>query len=159
MTRYRLRGIFLLLLMGHATACAGGGSSWQAPGSTVFPNGDVIVDVSVADYIEENQLGSVRIIIEDGTQFVMSSPFVEVDDIVSTKRVEITNPQGSKEWTEGQSVLIADIARLEPTSPSFGQIAVILVIVPVLGLLLKNVPKGQKEEAPARECGWFSCWD
>ena len=111
MTRYRFRGIFLLFLMGHATACAS--SSWQTPGTVTSPKGDLKNDVSVPDYIEEMQPDRVRITLEDGTQIEMEDPVVEDDEIVSTKRVAITSPQGSTEWTEGLWVPIADIAQVD----------------------------------------------
>ena len=94
MTRYRLRGIFLLLLMGHATACAGGGSSWQRPSLTASPDRGV----SVADYIQEMQPGQVRITTEDRTQYLLYSPSVRGDEIVSA---------------DGLSVPIAEIVKLE----------------------------------------------
>ena len=94
MTRYRFRGIFLLLLMGHATACAGGGSSWQRPSLTASPDRGV----SVADYIQEMQPGQVRITTEDRTQYLLYSPSVRGDEIVSA---------------DGLSVPIADIVQLE----------------------------------------------
>ena len=61
MTRYRFRGIFLLLLMGHATACAS--SSWQSPSLTASPDSDV----SFVDYIEIEQPEQIRITTEDRT--------------------------------------------------------------------------------------------
>ena len=96
MTRYRFRGIFLLFLMGHATACAS--SSWQTPGTVTSPKGDLKNDVSVPDYIEEMQPDRVRITLEDGTQIEMEDPVVEDDEIVSA---------------DGLSVPIADIVQLE----------------------------------------------
>ena len=92
MTRYRFRGIFLLLLMGHATACAT--SSWQSPSLVASPDRGV----SVADYIEEMQPGQVRITTEDRTQYLLYSPSVAGDEIVSA---------------DGLSVPIADIVQLE----------------------------------------------
>ena len=94
MPRYRFRGIFLLLLMGHATACAGGGSSWRSPSLVASPDRGV----SVADYIEEMQPGQVRITTEDRTQYLLYSPSVAGDEIVSA---------------DGLSVPIADIVQLE----------------------------------------------
>ena len=94
MTRYRFRGIFLLLLMAHATACAGGSSSWQRPSLTASPDRGV----SVADYIQEMQPGQVRITTEDRTQYLLYSPSVRGDEIVSA---------------DGLSVPIADIVQLE----------------------------------------------
>ena len=94
MTRYRFRGIFLLLLMAHATACAGGSSSWQRPSLTASPDRGV----SVADYIQEMQPGQVRITTEDRTQYLLYSPSVAGDEIVSA---------------DGLSVPIADIVQLE----------------------------------------------
>ncbi len=96
MTRYRFRGIFLLFLMGHATACAS--SSWQTPGTVTSPKGDLKNDVSVPDYIEEMQPDRVRITLEDGTQIEMEDPVVVGDEIVSV---------------DGLSVPIADIVQLE----------------------------------------------
>ena len=92
MTRYRFRGIFLLLLMGHATACAT--SSWRSPSLVASPDRGV----SVADYIEEMQPGQVRITTEDRTQYLLYSPSVAGDEIVSA---------------DGLSVPIADIVQLE----------------------------------------------
>ena len=92
MTRYRFRGIFLLFLMGHATACAT--SSWQSPSLVASSDRGV----SVADYIEEMQPGQVRITTEDRTQYLLYSPSVAGDEIVSA---------------DGLSVTIADIVQLE----------------------------------------------
>ena len=94
MTRHRFRGIFLLLLMGHATACAS--SSWQSPSLTASPDRGV----SVADYIEEMQPDQVRITTADAdlTQYLLYSPSVVGDEIVSV---------------DGLSVPIADIVQLE----------------------------------------------
>jgi hypothetical protein len=92
MTRYRFRGIFLLFLMGHTTACAA--TSWQAPNLTASPDGDL----SVSGYIEMEQPDQVRITTEDRTQYLLYSPSVEGDEIVSS---------------DGLSVPIADIVKLE----------------------------------------------
>ena len=92
MSRYRFRGIFLLLLMGHATACAT--SSWRSPSLVASPDRGV----SVADYIEEMQPGQVRITTEDRTQYLLYSPSVRGDEIVSA---------------DGLSVPIADIVQFE----------------------------------------------
>ena len=95
MTRYRFRGIFLLFLMGHATACAS--SSWQSSSLTASPDRGVSV-ADYADYIEEMQPDQVRITTEDRTQYVLYSPSVAGDEIVSA---------------DGLSVPIADIVQLE----------------------------------------------
>ena len=92
MTRYRFRGIFLLFLMGHATACA---SSYKITGLSPSPNRGE----SVADYIEERQPEQVRIMTEDRTRYVLHSPSVVGDEIVSEE--------------DGLSVPIADIVQLE----------------------------------------------
>ena len=92
MTRYRFRGIFLLFLMGHATACA---SSYKITGLSPSPNRGE----SVADYIEERQPEQVRITTEDRTRYVLHSPSVVGDEIVSEE--------------DGLSVPIADIVQLE----------------------------------------------
>jgi hypothetical protein len=99
MTRYRFRGIFLLFLMGHATACTGGSSSWQSPGlSPSLDSADVSGGNSVARYIESTQPDQVRITTEDRTQYLLYSPSVVGDEIVSA---------------DGLSVPIADIVNLE----------------------------------------------
>ena len=112
MTRYRFRGIFLLFLMGHATACMSG-SSWQSPGTSVSPSGGVITDVSVVDYLAENQPDQVRITTQDSTLVSIQKPSVEGDMIVSS-------------IGEGRSVPIADIVLLEVygnPSPMLGILA------------------------------------
>ena len=91
MTPYRFRGMFLLFLMGHATACA---SSYKITGLSPSPNRGE----SVADYIEERQPEQVRITTEDRTEYVLHSPSVVGDGIVSEN---------------GLSVPIADIVQLE----------------------------------------------
>ena len=91
MTPYRFRGMFLLFLMGHATACA---SSYKITGLSPSPNRGE----SVADYIEERQPEQVRIMTEDRTEYVLHSPSVVGDEIVSEN---------------GLSVPIADIVQLE----------------------------------------------
>ena len=91
MTHYRFRRIFLLFLMGHATACA---SSYKITGLSPSPNRGE----SVADYIEERQPEQVRIMTEDRTEYVLHSPSVVGDEIVSEN---------------GLSVPIADIVQLE----------------------------------------------
>ena len=97
MTLYRFRGIFLLLLMGHATACAT--SSWQSPGLTATPDRGVSV-ADYADYIQEMQPDQVRITTADAdlTQYLLYSPSVVGDEIVSA---------------DGLSVPIAEIVKLE----------------------------------------------
>ena len=91
MTPYRFRGMFLLFLMGHATACA---SSYKITGLSPSPNRGE----SVADYIEERQPEQVRIMTEDRSEYVLHSPSVVGDEIVSEN---------------GLSVQIADIVQLE----------------------------------------------
>ena len=118
MTRYRFRGIFLLFLMGHATACAGGSSSWQSPGlSPSLDSTDVSGGNSLARYIESTQPDQVRITTEDRTQYLLYSPSVESDAIVSA---------------DGLSVPIADIVNLEIWR--FTQLT-INWLVPVAGLM------------------------
>jgi len=125
MTRYRFRGIFLLFLMGHATACAGGSSSsWQSTGlSPSLDSADVSGGNSVAHYIESTQPDQVRITTEDRTQYLLYSPSVESDVIVSA---------------DGLSVPIADIVNLEimainPVSEAKTAGAALLVVT--LGLV------------------------
>ena len=70
MSRYRFRGIFLLLLMGHATACATMTSTKPVYGS-------------IPEFIEETQPDRVHVLTEDGTVYEVTRPFVEGDKIVS----------------------------------------------------------------------------
>jgi hypothetical protein len=85
MTRYRFRGIFLLLLMGHATACATTTStstiptsttSWQSPGT-------------IPKFIEETQPDRVHVLTEDGTVYEVPRPSVEGDNIVSVDSLSV----------------------------------------------------------------------
>ena len=139
MTRYRFRGIFLLFLMGHATACMSG-SSWQSPGTSVSPSGGVITDVSVVDYLAENQPDQVRITTQDSTLVTIRKPSVEGDMIVSS-------------IGEGRSVPIADIVLLEVygnPSPMLGILAGAgLVVLLIVGLKGATDPCG-----PLSYGGW-----
>ena len=85
MTRYRFRGIFLLFLMGHATACATTTSTrtiptsttnWQSPGT-------------IPKFIEETQPDRVHVFTEDGTVYEVTRPFVEGDKIVSVDSISV----------------------------------------------------------------------
>ena len=85
MTRYRFRGIFLLLLMGHAAACATTTSArtiptsttnWQSPGT-------------IPKFIEETQPDRVHVLTEDGTVYEVTRPFVEGDKIVSVDSISV----------------------------------------------------------------------
>ena len=115
MTRYRFRGIFLLLLMGHATACAS--SSWQSPSLTASPDSDV----SFVDYIEIEQPEQVRITTEDRTQYVLYKPSVEGDEIVTSVG-------------EVRSVPIADIVKLEVMTINGAKVVASILAVPLVGL-------------------------
>ena len=75
MTRYRFRGIFLLLLMGHATACATMTS--LATMTSTKP-----VYGSIPEFIEETQPDRVHITTEDGTVYEVTRPSVE-DNVIS----------------------------------------------------------------------------
>jgi hypothetical protein len=125
MTRYRFRGIFLLFLMGHATACAS--RSWQSTGlSPSLDSADVSGGNSLARYIESTQQDRVRITTEDRTQYLLYSPSVVDDEIVSS---------------DGLSVPIADIVNLEiwrsGTVAKSTKVAGFMVVVG--GLLLAGV--------------------
>ena len=76
MTRYRFRGIFLLLLMGHATACATMTSTKPGYGS-------------IPEFIEETQPDRVHVLTEDGTLYEVTRPFVEGDKIVSVDSISV----------------------------------------------------------------------
>ena len=64
MSRYRFRGIFLLLLMGHATACATMTSTKP-------------VYAAIPEFIEETQPDRVHVLTEDGTVYEVTRPSVE----------------------------------------------------------------------------------
>jgi hypothetical protein len=126
MTRYRFRGICLLFLMGHATACAGGSSSWQSPGlSPSLDSADVSRSFSLARYIEAAQPDQVRITTEDRTQYLLYSPSVESDEIVSS---------------DGLSVPIADIVNLEiwDETDGWSPFAIVggIILIPVALIIL-----------------------
>ena len=76
MTRYRFRGIFLLLLMGHATACATMTSTKP-------------VYAAIPEFIEETQPDRVHVLTEDGTVYEVTRPFVEGDKIVSVDSISV----------------------------------------------------------------------
>ena len=69
MSRYRFRGIFLLLLMGHATACATMTSTKPFYGS-------------IPEFIEETQPDRVHVTTEDGSVYEVTRPSVE-DNAIS----------------------------------------------------------------------------
>ena len=117
MTRYRLRRIFLLLLMGHATACATASVSWQAPRLTDSPDSDV----SFADYIEIEQPEQIRITTEDRTQYLLYKPSVEGDEIVTSVG-------------EVRSVPIADIVKLEVMTINGAKVFASILAVPLVGV-------------------------
>ncbi|MBJ58801.1 hypothetical protein CMN24_03730 [Candidatus Saccharibacteria bacterium] len=96
MTRYRFRGIFLLLLMGHATACAT--TSWDNPLRSGFSasENDLEDNASVVeDYIELSQPDRILVRTRVGTdfrdrgQFYLDFPFVEGDNIVSVDSISV----------------------------------------------------------------------
>ena len=130
MTRYRFRGIFLLFLMGHATACAGGSNSWQSPGlSPSLDSADVSGGNSVERYIEAARPDQVRITTEDRTQYLLYSPSVVGDEIVSS---------------DGLSVPMADIVNLEIWGETdgwspFAVVGGILLVPVVLSILVAAV--------------------
>ena len=115
MTRYRCRGTLLLLLMGYATACASGSSQWQSPAVPASPDGGI----SAARYIEGMSPEQIRITTEDRTQYLLYTPSVEGDEIVSS---------------DGLSVLIADIVKLEVVDQASTAVAAILLAAPFAAL-------------------------
>ena len=114
MTRYRFRGIFLLFLMGHATACASASSQWQSPAVPASPDGGI----SAARYIEGMSPEQIRITTEDRTQYLLYTPSVEGDEIVSS---------------DGLSVPIADIVELEVWDENGGDNVTKSAVAGVLG--------------------------
>ena len=114
MTRYRCRGTLLLLLMGYATACASGSSQWQSPAVPASPDGGI----SAARYIEGMSPEQIRITTEDRTQYLLYTPSVEGDEIVSS---------------DGLSVPIADIVELEVWDENGGDNVTKSAVAGVLG--------------------------
>ena len=114
MTRYRCRGTLLLLLMGYATACASASSQWQSPAVPASPDGGI----SAARYIEGMSPEQIRITTEDRTQYLLYTPSVEGDEIVSS---------------DGLSVPIADIVELEVWDENGGDNVTKSAVAGVLG--------------------------
>jgi hypothetical protein len=135
MTRYRFRGIFLLFLMGHATACA----SWQVPVPTGSPVGESKSDrsLALADYIESEQPNKIRITLEDGSQIVLHAPEVEGDVVVSSVTSTV--------------IAIADIVRLEVQVSPPPSKTTIPALVGLLGLgfwlLYDNAQQDAEQDA------------
>ncbi len=104
--------------MGHATACA----IWQVPVPTVSQMGESKSDrsLALADYIESEQPDQVRVTMNDTTELVLGFPSVEGDEIVSS---------------DGLSVLIADIVKLEVVDQASTAVTTILVAAPFVALL------------------------
>ena len=69
MTCYRIRGVLLLFLLLHLTACY----TWQGVATT-----------SPAGVIEATQPDRVRVTMPDGTQVELENPSVEGDELVAS---------------------------------------------------------------------------
>ena len=97
MTRYRFRGIFLLLLMGHATACATMTSTKPVYGS-------------IPEFIEETQPDLVHITTEDGTVYEVTRPSVE-DNAISGDYIARV---GDNPELRGAPIPLDEIVSLQP---------------------------------------------
>ena len=97
MTRYRFRGIFLLLLMGHATACATMTSTKPVYGS-------------IPEFIEETQPDRVHVLTEDGTVYEVTRPSVEDNAINGDYIVRV----GNNPDLRGAPIPLDEIVSLQP---------------------------------------------
>ena len=97
MSRYRFRGIFLLLLMGHATACATMTSTKPVYGS-------------IPEFIEETQPDLVHITTEDGTVYEVTRPSVE-DNAISGDYIARV---GDNPELRGAPIPLDEIVSLQP---------------------------------------------
>ena len=97
MTRYRFRGIFLLFLMGHATACATMTSTKPVYGS-------------IPEFIEETQPDLVHITTEDGTVYEVTRPSVEDNAINGDYIVRV----GNNPDLRGAPIPLDEIVSLQP---------------------------------------------
>ena len=107
MTRYRFRGIFLLLLMGHATACATMTS--LATMTSTKP-----VYGSIPEFIEETQPDRVHITTEDGTVYEVTRPSVE-DNAISGDYIARV---GDNPELRGAPIPLDEIVSLQPVALS-----------------------------------------
>ena len=119
MTQYRFRGIFLLLLMGHATACATTTSTRTTSTATLPVYG------SIPEFIDETQPARVRITTEDGTVYEVTRPSVEDNAINGDYIVRAGNNPGVRtapiplgEITEVHSVVDVEMEEQQTTSGS-----------------------------------------
>ena len=101
MTRYRFRGIFLLLLMGHATACATMTSTKP-------------VYAAIPEFIEETQPDRVHVLTEDGTVYEVTRPSVE-DNAISGDYIARV---GDNPELRGAPIPLDEIVSLQPVALS-----------------------------------------
>ena len=101
MSRYRFRGIFLLFLMGHATACATVTSAKPVYGS-------------IPEFIEETQPDLVHITTEDGTVYEVTRPSVE-DNAISGDYIARV---GDNPELRGAPIPLDEIVSLQPVALS-----------------------------------------
>ena len=101
MSRYRFRGIFLLLLMGHATACATMTSTKPVYGS-------------IPEFIEETQPDRVHVLTEDGTVYEVTRPSVE-DNAISGDYIARV---GDNPELRGAPIPLDEIVSLQPVALS-----------------------------------------
>ena len=104
MTRYRFRGIFLLLLMGHATACATMTSTKPVYGS-------------IPEFIEETQPDRVHITTEDGTVYEVTRPSVE-DNAISGDYIARV---GDNPELRGAPIPLDEIVSLQSDQPDLSE--------------------------------------
>ena len=104
MTRYRFRGIFLLLLMGHATACATMTSTKP-------------VYAAIPEFIEETQPDRVHVLTEDGTVYEVTRPSVE-DNAISGDYIARV---GNNPDLRGAPIPLDEIVSLQSDQPDLSE--------------------------------------
>ena len=143
MTRYRFRGIFLLLLMGHATACATTTSTRTTSTATLPVYG------SIPEFIDETQPARVRITTEDGTVYEVTRPSVEDNAINGDYIVRAGNNPGVRtapipldEITEVHSVVDVEMEEQRTTSGSTAGTAIGAGVGAGMGVVLGVLAAG-----------------
>ena len=143
MTRYRFRGLFLLFLMGHATACATTTSTRTTSTATLPVYG------SIPEFIDETQPARVRITTEDGTVYEVTRPSVEDNAINGDYIVRAGNNPGVRtapipldEITEVHSVVDVEMEEQRTTSGSTAGTAIGAGVGAGMGVVLGVLAAG-----------------
>ena len=143
MTRYRFRGLFLLFLIGHATACATTTSTRTTSTATLPVYG------SIPEFIDETQPARVRITTEDGTVYEVTRPSVEDNAINGDYIVRAGNNPGVRtapipldEITEVHSVVDVEMEEQRTTSGSTAGTAIGAGVGAGMGVVLGVLAAG-----------------